>query len=71
LPGAYAHMGVGSPNKHTAAPRLDQHGEEIKKEIRGKRRIRQQVVPATHDTDRPFHGLKVLDLTWVMAVQPL
>lgn len=67
LPGAFANIEVGSSNQHSAAPRLDQHAEEIKSEIKEKCRIRQPITPRSQDTDRPFDGLKVLDLTWVIA----
>lgn len=67
LPGAYAHIGVGSPNKYSVAPRLDQHGAEIRRELRKKPRSRQRVLPKPQHSGRPFQGLKVLDLTWVIA----
>ena len=67
LPGAYANVRANSAPARSDAPRLDQHGDEIRQEIRHQSRTRTKVVPTTTGSDRPFHGLKVLDLTWVIA----
>ncbi|MEM7217768.1 MAG: CoA transferase [Pseudomonadota bacterium] len=46
------------------APRLDEHGEELRAEPP---RAPADVDIRDNGTDRPFAGLKVLDLTWVIA----
>ena len=47
-------------------PRLNEHGREIRAEVANGVRPR-LTPPLPADSDAPFKGLKVLDLTWVIA----
>lgn len=49
------------------APRLDQHGAEIRAELRSSPRAAAVPRLRLHESGRPFAGLKVLDLTWIIA----
>lgn len=49
------------------APRLDEHGPAIRAELGAARRVPAILEMRPHPTGRPFAGLKVLDLTWIIA----
>lgn len=67
-PGVFA-KAHGTPlSIRRAAPRLDQHGTEIRAEARRQRPPLTDLRPVTDATgDHPFAGLNVIDLTWVIA----
>lgn len=76
LPGAYAFRGTApeqsclgtvSTQACWSAPQLDQHGEDIRREFAQPATKRPPLIPRSQASDRPFDGLKVLDLTWVIA----
>jgi crotonobetainyl-CoA:carnitine CoA-transferase CaiB-like acyl-CoA transferase len=49
------------------APGLDEHGAQIRAELRSGRRLAQPPRLRLDESGRPFAGLKVLDLTWIIA----
>ena len=66
-PGRIALPGSGIPRIRRPAPRLDEHGEEIRAELAASPRVPAEVVLRPHPSGHPFAGLKVLDLTWIIA----
>jgi crotonobetainyl-CoA:carnitine CoA-transferase CaiB-like acyl-CoA transferase len=49
------------------APRLNEHGAELRTELQTRQPRRASVQVKPNASGRPFEGLKVLDLTWVIA----
>ncbi len=49
------------------APRLNEHANEIRQELRVSPRVPANITLRPHPTGRPFAGLKVLDLTRIIA----
>jgi crotonobetainyl-CoA:carnitine CoA-transferase CaiB-like acyl-CoA transferase len=71
-PGRIALFDVGKADPFTAgircaAPGLDQHGQQIRTELESAPRTPAPLEPRPHPEGRPFAGLKVLDLTWIIA----
>ncbi len=67
-PGIFA-KAHGTPlSIRRAAPRVDEHGAEIRAELLGNQTPSTDRQPLTDAAgDHPFAGLKVIDLTWVIA----
>ncbi len=63
-PGRIALPTATSLHTRRRAPRLDEHGDEIRAEAA---RAPAPVEHIPNETGRPFDGLNVLDLTWVIA----
>jgi benzylsuccinate CoA-transferase BbsF subunit len=65
-PGTFVGSSVAPPRIRLPSPRFDQHGAEIRKELAAGRRT---PAPAAKPDGAalPFEGLKVADLTWVVA----
>ena len=62
-PGPFARPSATPLRRRRPAPALDQHGEEIRRELaEGMRTLSR---PAPLGGDLPFSGLKVADFTWV------
>ena len=66
-PGRIAVLGSGIPGVRLPAPRLDEHGAEIRAELEASPRKPAAVQLRPHPSGHPFAGLKVLDLTWIIA----
>jgi len=65
-PGLFAKMNQAPMRLRYPPPRLNEHGREIRAEVANGVRPR-LTPPLPADSDAPFKGLKVLDLTWVIA----
>lgn len=67
-PGVFVHANTAPLSIRRRAPRLDEHGEEIRAELRQKPVLPEHASKEPNDSDkRPFEGVKVIDLTWVIA----
>jgi len=68
-PGLFVHANVTPLSIRRWAPRLDEHGPEIRAELLETKRSHASPVEhsANDSNKRPFEGLKVIDLTWVIA----
>jgi benzylsuccinate CoA-transferase BbsF subunit len=66
-PGLFAKMNEAPMAIRYAPPRLDEHGEQIRAEVSHGVRERLQPPAFVPGSDYPFEGVKVLDLTWVIA----
>ncbi len=66
-PGAFAWPTAEPINLRRPAPRLDEHGSEIRTELQIRQPEAAHVTLRPNDSGRPFEGLKVVDLTWVIA----
>jgi crotonobetainyl-CoA:carnitine CoA-transferase CaiB-like acyl-CoA transferase len=66
-PGRIALAGSGPLDILRPAPRLDEHGAEIRAELANAARAPAPVALRSHPSGHPFAGLKVLDLTWIIA----
>jgi len=66
-PGLFAKMDQAPMAIRYAPPGLDEHGKEIRAEAARGVRERAQLPTPVPGSDYPFEGLKVLDLTWVIA----
>ena len=66
-PGAFAKPSSGELKIKRKAPRLNEHSAEIRAELQLKQPKPASVAISKNATGRPFEGLKVLDLTWVIA----
>jgi crotonobetainyl-CoA:carnitine CoA-transferase CaiB-like acyl-CoA transferase len=70
-PGLFAKMSEAPMAIRFSAPRLNEHGDQIRAEVADG--VRQRLPLSLPDpdpvpgSDRPFAGVKVLDLTWVIA----
>jgi crotonobetainyl-CoA:carnitine CoA-transferase CaiB-like acyl-CoA transferase len=67
-PGVFAKTNVAPPSVRRPVPELDQHGEEIRRELAGRGRSRkseQRFEPPAAPGGLPFEGLKVADFSWV------
>ncbi len=63
-PGAFARLTATPLRARTSAPRLDEHGAEIRRELAtGARRM--STPDAAPKTNLPLEGLKVADFSWV------
>jgi crotonobetainyl-CoA:carnitine CoA-transferase CaiB-like acyl-CoA transferase len=65
-PSGFATASVTPIGPKRASPRLDEHGTEIRTEIASARR-RPAALSASDGESLPYAGLKVADLTWVVA----
>ncbi len=66
-PGVFASATKTPPSTRLPSPRLDEHGDAIRAELKsGRRTLFPTPVPDGADT-LPFAGLKIADLTWVVA----
>ncbi|MGE4607698.1 MAG: CoA transferase, partial [Myxococcota bacterium] len=66
-PGAFASATQTPPSTRLPSPRLDEHGDQIQAELAtGRRALSPTPLPDGADT-LPFAGLKIADLTWVVA----
>ena len=65
-PGVFARISNTPMELARVAPLLDEHGDEIRAEARDTPRQRADVRPPSGGED-PFAGVKVVDLTWVIA----
>ncbi|MBT3426399.1 MAG: CoA transferase [Gammaproteobacteria bacterium] len=65
-PGLFAKMNQAPMRFRYPPPRLNEHDHEIRTEVANGIRLRLPPPPPV-DSDAPFKGLKVLDLTWVIA----
>ena len=66
-PGIFARTGAKPLTLKRPAPKLDEHGAEIRTELQMRQPLAAPVQVKTNDTGHPFEGIKVLDLTWVIA----
>jgi len=66
-PGRIALPGSGALRVRRPAPRLDEHGAEIRAEVEKAPRAPARVALRSRPSGLPFAGLKVLDLTWIIA----
>lgn len=66
-PGLFAKMKQTPMSVRYAPPRLDEHGDQIRQEVSQGVRQRLPLPAPKSDADYPFEGVKVLDLTWVIA----
>jgi crotonobetainyl-CoA:carnitine CoA-transferase CaiB-like acyl-CoA transferase len=66
-PGLFAKMNQAPMAFRYPPPRLNEHGPEIRAEVSSGIRKRVELPESVADSDKPFKGLKVLDLTWVIA----
>ncbi len=66
-PGVFASATKTPPSTRRPSPALDEHGDEIRTELaQGRRPLLTTPKPDGPDT-LPFAGLKIADLTWVVA----
>ena len=65
-PGAFASASKTTIGTRRPSPRLDEHGEEIRAELASGGRAK-AAGPAPDGETLPFAGLKIADLTWVVA----
>ena len=66
-PGLFAKMNEAPMSIRYAPPRLDEHGAELRAEVAQGTRERPALPKPVADANYPLAGLKVLDLTWVIA----
>jgi crotonobetainyl-CoA:carnitine CoA-transferase CaiB-like acyl-CoA transferase len=66
-PGLFAKMNQAPMAVRYAPPRLDEHGDQLRTEASYGVRERQPLPAPVPGADYPFEGVKVLDLTWVIA----
>ena len=66
-PGIFAKFNQAPITLRTPPPRMNEHGDEIRAEAASGVRTRETLPAPLTDTDKPFAGLKVLDLTWIIA----
>ena len=66
-PGRIALTGMKTARAPRPAPRLDEHGDDIRTELAAARRKPASLTLRSHPSGHPFADLKVLDLTWVIA----
>ena len=66
-PGVFARLRNAPTELRRLAPRLDEHGAELRDELAAGRPVRKPVSVTPNTSGYPFDGLKVLDLTWVIA----
>ncbi len=66
VPGRFALPGAAPLAPGRPAPRLDEHGAELRRELAAPRRPARVAIEA-NASGRPFEGVRVLDLTWVIA----
>lgn len=67
VPGVFARLSERPVLNQRPTPRLDEHGEEIRAELADNPRVPAGFLPGRSIDTRPFEGLKVVDLTWVIA----
>lgn len=67
VPGVFAKPSKMPLSVNRPAPRLDEHGNEIRTELSNNPRSPASAPADSQTSDRPFDGLKVVDLTWVIA----
>lgn len=67
MPGLFAKVSETPLSIRRPAPKLDQHGEEIRREVESKRsaKVREGIEPTAKPGVLPFEGLKVADFSWV------
>jgi crotonobetainyl-CoA:carnitine CoA-transferase CaiB-like acyl-CoA transferase len=63
-PGAFARFAAEPIRYRRAAPRLDEHGVEVRSELRPAAKVAPAVLP---NDPRPLAGVKVLDFMWAVA----
>jgi crotonobetainyl-CoA:carnitine CoA-transferase CaiB-like acyl-CoA transferase len=63
-PGVFARAEATPLRVRRPAPRLDEHGEEIRAEVREARPDR-RALPSPDGAELPFAGLKVADFSWI------
>lgn len=66
-PGIFAKFNEAPMKLRYPPPRLGEHGEEIRAEAEAGVRARAPMPSPVAGVDQPFAGLKVLDLTWIIA----
>lgn len=70
-PGVFVHANTTPLSIRRWAPRLDEHGAEIRAELQESpgtaEHTSSEELSANDSNKRPFEGLKVIDLTWVIA----
>ena len=64
-PGAFAQVAGRSLGVRRPAPTLDQHGPEIRRELRKRAPIERQDLQPGGSDGLPFEGLKVADFSWI------
>ncbi|MCZ6869706.1 MAG: CoA transferase [Gammaproteobacteria bacterium] len=67
-PGVFAKASRTPLSVRRPAPQLDQHGDEIRREVGGKNastKARNHIEPGAAPEALPFEGLKVADFSWV------
>jgi len=66
-PGLFAKMNQATMSIRHAPPRLDEHGDDLRAEVAQGVRERPPLPAPVSGAEYPFAGVKVLDLTWVIA----
>lgn len=66
-PGVFAWPSANPLTIRYPAPALDEHGEDIRTELQLRQPRRASVTVTPNASGRPLEGIKVLDLTWVIA----
>lgn len=66
-PGRFAWPSTHNLEIRRPAPKLNEHGAEIRTELQTTQPRRASVQIKPNSSGRPFEGLNVLDLTWVIA----
>lgn len=66
-PGIFAKFNEAPMALRYPPPRLDEHGDEIRADAGAGVRTREPMPAPVAGVDKPFTGLKVLDLTWIIA----